>query len=198
MRSPIEFHAKMMGDIMYYHQAMKQRGTSEFANACVKDVNGHIKAKRWKVIHRSKVLDGIDGLPSAWSMRRKRNLATNKITKHKACLSLNIHGGKQTFVMNYFDTYAPVVTWFAIRIVMVLVLLYGYALHHIDFVQAYHKAPIEQDMYMELSLGFESAHGNSKDHVLQLLSNLYDQKQAGRVWNNYMVTKLLDIGFEQS
>jgi hypothetical protein len=64
---------------------------------------------------------------------------------------------------------------------MVLVLLYGYALHQIDFVQAYPKAPIEQDIYMELPLGFESAHGNSKDHVLQLFSNLYSQKQAGRV-----------------
>ncbi len=196
MRSPIAFHAEMMGDIMYYHQAMKQPDASEFANACVKEVNGHIQAKRWKVIHRSKVPDGIDVLPSVWSMRRKRNLTTNEVTKHKA--RLNIHGGKQTFGMNYFDTYAPVVTWFAIRIVMVLALLYGYALRQIDFIQAYPQAPIEQDMYMELPLGFESAHGNSKDHVLQLLSNLYGQKQAGRVWNNYMVTKLLDIGFEQS
>ena len=29
---------------------------------------------------------------------------------------LNVHGGKQTYGVNYFETYAPVVTWFAIRL----------------------------------------------------------------------------------
>ena len=80
--------------------------------------------------------------------------------------------------MNYFETYAPVVTWFAIRSVMILAILYGYTLHQIDFVQAYPQAPIETDMDMELPIGIETHHGNSKDHVLQLLSNLYGQKQA--------------------
>jgi hypothetical protein len=56
MHSPIEFHAKMMGDIMYYHQAMKQRGTSEFANACVKDVNGHIKPSDGKLFTAARFL----------------------------------------------------------------------------------------------------------------------------------------------
>jgi hypothetical protein len=100
--------------------------------------------------------------------------------------------------MNYFNTYASVVTWFAFRIIMVLALLFGHALRQIDFIHAYPQAPIEQDMYMELPLSFKSIHGNLNDHVLQLLSNLYDQKQARRVWNSYMVTKLLDIGFEQN
>jgi hypothetical protein len=80
---------------------------------------------------------------------------------------------------------------------MILALLYSYAFHQIDFIQAYPQAPIKTDMYMELPIGIETHHGNSKDHVLQLLSNLYGQKQAGRVWNGYMVTKPLDIGFQQ-
>ena len=100
--------------------------------------------------------------------------------------------------MNYFETYPPVITWFAICLVMILALLFSYALHQIDFVQAYPQAPIETGMYMELPIGIETHHGNSKDHVLQLLSNLYRQKQAGRVWNGYMVNKLLDIRFQQS
>ena len=69
--------------------------------------------------------------------------------------------------MNYFKTDAPVITSFAIPLVMIPTILYSYALHQIDFVQAY---PIETDMYMELPIGIETCHGNSKDHVLQLLS----------------------------
>ena len=71
-------------------------------------------------------------------------------------------------------------------------------MRQIDFIQAYAQAPIECDMYMELPPGIETQHGNSKDYVLKLLANLYGQKQAGRVWNQYMVDKLREIGFQQS
>jgi hypothetical protein len=57
---------------------------------------------------------------------------------------------------------------------------------------------IEMDMYMELPDGFLLKEGNRKDHVLKLLANLYGQKQAGRVWNSYLVNKLLKIDFKQS
>jgi hypothetical protein len=54
------------------------------------------------------------------------------------------------------------------------------------------------DIYMELPQGIETTEGNSKDHVLKLLKNIYGQKQAGRVWNEYLVDKLNSIGFKQS
>jgi hypothetical protein len=56
---------------------------------------------------------------------------------------------------------------------------------------AYPQAPIEMDMYMELSTEIHTKHRNSKDHILKLLTNIYRQKQAGRVWNSYLVTKLV-------
>ncbi len=54
------------------------------------------------------------------------------------------------------------------------------------------------DMYMKLPTGIHTKHGNSKDHVLKLLANIYGQKQAGRVWNSYLVTKLWEMNFKQS
>ena len=33
MRHPLSFHAEMMGDIMYYHQAMKQDDADKFVDA---------------------------------------------------------------------------------------------------------------------------------------------------------------------
>eukprot|EP00804_Cyclotella_cryptica_P005605 CCRYP_003077-RA/>CCRYP_003077-RA protein AED:0.24 eAED:0.24 QI:0/-1/0/1/-1/0/1/0/160 len=53
-------------------------------------------------------------------------------------------------------------------------------------------------MYIELPKGIETRHGSSKDHVLMLLSNLYGHKQAGRIWNSYLVEKLCSIGFQPS
>ena len=63
---------------------------------------------------------------------------------------------------------------------------------------AYPQAPIEMDIYMELPQGIETAKGNSKDHVLKLLNNIYGQKQAGRVWNEYLVDKLTSLGYKAS
>ncbi len=63
---------------------------------------------------------------------------------------------------------------------------------------AYPQAPIEMDVYMELPQGIETAEGNSKDHVLKLLKNIYGQKQAGPVWNEYLVERLNSIRFKQS
>jgi hypothetical protein len=64
---------------------------------------------------------------------------------------------------------------------------------------AYPQAPIKMDMYMELPTGIHTIHGNSKDHVLKLLANIYGQtKQASWVLNSYLVTKLWKINFKQS
>ncbi len=63
---------------------------------------------------------------------------------------------------------------------------------------AYSQAPIKMDMYMELLTGTHTKHGNSKDHVLKLLANIYGQKQAGRVCDSYLITKLREVNFKQS
>jgi hypothetical protein len=90
---------------MYFHQAMQQDDASEFVKAAVKEVNGHIEHNRWQLVQRNEIPEGIDPIPSVWSMRCKRNLTTNEGTKNKS--RLNLHGGKQVFGMNYFETYAP-------------------------------------------------------------------------------------------
>jgi hypothetical protein len=52
--------------------------------------------------------------------------------------------------MNYYKTYAPVVTWFAIRLMIVMGIIFCWALCQVDFVMAYPQTPIETDIYMEL------------------------------------------------
>jgi hypothetical protein len=136
-----------MGDIMYYHQALQQPDAQKLANAIVKEVNGHVEIKHWQLIKGEDVPEDAQVVPSVWSMQCKRNLTTNKIIKHKA--RLNLHGGKQVYGMNYYETYAPVVTWFAIRLMIVMGIIFCWALHQVDFVMAYPQAPIETYIYME-------------------------------------------------
>ncbi len=63
---------------------------------------------------------------------------------------------------------------------------------------AYPQAPIEMDIYMELTQGIQTKHGNSKDHVLKLEKNICSQNQAGCMWNSFHVDKLRSIGFTTS
>ena len=100
--------------------------------------------------------------------------------------------------MNYYETYAPVVTWFPIRRMIVFGIMFGWALCQVDFVMAYPQAPVETHIYMEIPQGIQVATGKSKDQVLKLLKNLYGQKQAGRVWNSFLVDKLTSLGFTPS
>jgi hypothetical protein len=120
----------------------------------------------------------------------------NKVKSHKA--RLNLLGRKQVYGMNYFETCTPVVTWFVIRLMIIFRIIFCWALSQVDFVMAYLQAPVEMDIYMELPQGIQTKHGNSKEHVLKLKKNIYGQKQAGRMWNSFLVDKLTSIGFTTS
>jgi hypothetical protein len=102
--------------------------------------------------------------------------------------------------MNYFEIYTPIVTWFAIRLIIIFDIIFSWALCQVGFVMAYPQAPIKMDIYMELPQGIQiqTAHEHSKDHVLKLEKNIYGRKQAGRVWRPFLVDKLMSIGFTPS
>ena len=51
---------------------------------------------------------------------------------------------------------------------------------------------------MKILKGYIIDEGNTNDHVLKLNKNLNGQKQAGRVWNKFLIEKLQEIAFTQS
>ncbi len=108
MHHPTAFLAEMMGDIMYLHQVLHQPDAREFVEAVIKEVNGHIDNDHWKLIPCTEAPEGTEVIPSVWAMQRKQDLTMGRVTKHKA--RLNLHGGKQEFGTNYYETYTPVVT----------------------------------------------------------------------------------------
>ena len=71
MRNPIAFHAEMMGNIMYYQQALQQPDAHQFAKAIVKEVDGHVENNHWQLIKCKDVPEDAQVVPSVWSMQRK-------------------------------------------------------------------------------------------------------------------------------
>ena len=106
---------------MYFHHSMAQEDSGDFVEAAVKEVNGHVDNAHWELVPIESVSEGTDILPYMWSIQIKRNIITNEIAKYMA--HMNVHGGKQTFGEKYFDTYASLVTWFAIRILIICAII---------------------------------------------------------------------------
>ncbi len=126
MRNPIVFHAEMMSDVNFLQQALKQPNAKEFVQVVIKEVNGYVDSNSSRLQKQSKVPEDIQIVPSVWFLQCKRNLTTNKVKSHK--VRLNPHGGKQVYGMNYFETYTPVVTWFAIRLMIIFGIIFCWAL----------------------------------------------------------------------
>ena len=132
-----------------------------------------------------------------WAMCRKRQIGMRKVYKWKA--HLNIHGGQQEHGVNFWETYAPVVSWQILRLFFIHSILKGWHSKQMDFVLAYPHAQAEVPLYMCFPKGYEFKDGISEDtHVLKLTKNIYGQKQAGRVWNKYLDEGLREIGFKPS
>jgi hypothetical protein len=179
-------------DTMYHHEAMREPDCAEFIKAMQKEVQTHTKNGVWELVPRSSVPPGLKILPAVWAMKRKRQIATREVYKWKT--RLNIDGSKQEEGVNYWETFSPVTSWAAIRMVLITTLIHGWFTKQIDFVLAYTQADMECQLYMAIPKGFE-VQDEGKDYVIKLVKNLFGQKQAGRVWNQHLVNKLKQVGF---
>ena len=110
---------------------------------------------------------------------------------------MNLHGGKQEYGVNYWETYAATLAWPPIQFLLTLALIKSWHTRQIDFTLAYPQADVECDLYMDIPKGFEVGK-NSNQYCLQILKNIYGQKQAGRMWALHLKKGLLSIGFVQS
>jgi hypothetical protein len=196
MMDPIAFKASSDPDTMHYHEAMAAPDRAQFLEAIVKEVNAHIEHDHWELIPRSQVPEGTKILDSIWAMKRKRDIKTQQVYKHKA--RLNIHGGQQQYGIHFTETYSPVVNWFSVRLVTTLALLNNWHTRQIDFVLAYPQAPLPYDNYMKLPHGIKTNEGDGDTHVLKLKKNIYGGRNSGLIWNEYLTKGLLSIGFIQS
>ena len=185
-------------DTMYFHQAMKENDSEEFRASMTKEIQDQFENGNFTVVPRTEVPEGQTILPAVWQMRRKRNAKTGAIKKYKA--RLNVDGSRMRKGEHYEMTYSPVASWNSVRMLLTLTALHGWKTKQIDFVQAFAQAPIEKTLFMKVPAGVEMEDGSDpRDYVLKLHRNIYGQKQAGRVWNQYLVRKLIgELGFRQS
>ena len=153
--------------------------------------------EHWRLVPR-KQIGKAKTLKAIWAFKHKRP-QDGSLLKHKA--RLNAHGGMQIYGETYWDTYAPVVNWISIRMMLTLSIIHNLYTTSIDFTLAFPQADVDATIYMEVPLGCEVPEG---DYVCLLLKNLYGLKQAAKTWFEHLRdTLILDetlggYGFVQS
>ena len=185
-------------DTLYFHEAVKQKDRKQFLLAMEEEINSNITDNTFTLTHISEIPQDATILPSVWALRRKRDLKTQQIKRWKA--RLNVDGSKMIKGVHYDTTYAPVASWAVIRLFLIIAVTNKWYTKQIDYKMAFPQAPIERPLYMKIPAGYHISNGNKQEYVLKLNKNLYGQKQAGRVWNKYLVEKLThySVGLTQS
>ncbi len=163
----------------------------------IKELNDHHENNHWKLVKRSDI-GKAKTVKAIWSFKWKRR-PDGSLLKHKA--RLNAHGGMQVHGETYWDTYAPVVNWVSIRMMLTLSVIHNLYTTSIDFTLAFLQAEVETTIYMEVPLGCEVPEG---DYVCMLLKNLYGLRQAAKTWFEHLRDSLIagrsegGHGFQQS
>jgi Reverse transcriptase (RNA-dependent DNA polymerase) len=173
---------------IYYHEILNQLDKHKFIEAMEREIDDHNGKGHWKLVRKNELEKGTRVLPSVWAMRRKRDLSTGDVVKWKA--RLNVDGSKQQAGIDYDQTYAPVTSWVSVRLILILAVLQGWMTKQLDFVQAYPQAPVEQDLYIDVQKGCNIGREDTSKWALQVLKSIYGQKQAGKVWHDYLIQRL--------
>ena len=184
--------AEASNEVFTYRDALKQPDRVEFIKAMVKEIEDHEKRGHWEIVEKSTIPDGTKTIMSIWSFKRKR-FPDGSLNKHKARLCA--HGGMQTWGQNYWETYAPVVNWTSVRMLLAVANIHNLPSKSIDFVLAFPQAKLEVPVYMQLPVGFVYDEEQRGKYVLKLVSNLYGLKQGSYNWFKKLEAGLIDRSF---
>jgi hypothetical protein len=116
---------------IHYKQALQQEGYRKLVKAMINKVDNHESRHHWTLIKCSNMPSDNKTIMSIWSFECKQypDVTPNK---HKA--SLCAHGGMQTWGHNYWETYASVVNWASVWLILDIRKIHGLSSKSIDFV----------------------------------------------------------------
>jgi hypothetical protein len=193
------------GDTLTQSAMLKAPDRTDFVQAQVTEIKTLHKAGvfSYHPIHtlppKARLLNAI------WSYRRKRT-PSGAFRKHKARICTD--GSQQQYGVDYWNTYAPVVSWSSVRLLLTLSHIHHWQSTQIDFTQAFTQLPIKEDVYMGIPQGWHVVNGTLQQHAdpkhpdtshyIKLEKSLYGIKQAAHTGFHHLEPGLRKLGFTAS
>ena len=184
-----------------YEMAMNGPNRQGYMEAAEKEIKTLEDMDVWELVDRQ---PWMHILPSTLVFKAKL-FPSGLIRKLKARLCCR--GDRQVKNVDYFETYAPVVSWNTVRLLLVLSAELQLATKQVNYTAAFVHAPIDRPpnwdqmtpeeqersgVYVECARGFPHP-----GKVYKLKKSLYGLKQAPRNFFNHLKSNLEAIGFVQ-
>ena len=173
-----------------FHQAMNGEFAEEYVKAMQLEIATLVQQNTWMAVSRTPDLNVLKG---TWVFKLKR-LPDGTPSRFKARFCAR--GDLQQEGVDFFDTYAPVVQWSTIRLLLSTVLTEGWATRQVDYTNAFAQADLKEEVYLEYPKMFAPKSGANV--VLKLLKSLYGLRQAPRTFFEKLRDGLLERGYVQS
>eukprot|EP00804_Cyclotella_cryptica_P017057 CCRYP_003306-RA/>CCRYP_003306-RA protein AED:0.08 eAED:-0.00 QI:0/-1/0/1/-1/0/1/0/182 len=143
----------------------------------------------WDVVDHP---EGVNVIDSTCAFKLKQ-FPDGLIKKCKACFC--VQGDQQVHGVDFFETYAPVVQWTAIQLMLILEVLLGLKSKQGNITAAFVQADVEKgdNIYVEMHQGFKE-----QGIVLKLKKTLYGLRQSPRAFWLYLTEKMNLCGMEQA
>lgn len=171
-----------------YREAISGPNSEKWRQAIQAEYDGCVANGTWKLVKRSDLKPGTNILPVKWVFKVKTD-EHGAISKYKARITPK--GFKQLHGIDFFETYADTGKYKTLRVMLSIAARRDRELRQLDVPQAFTRAALHEDVYMELPEGFKIP-----DMVCKLLMSLYGLKQAPRNWYILVSTFLIEsLGF---
>jgi hypothetical protein len=162
-RTPQTYKAAMMGvDRKHWEAAMEA------------EVGGCKAQQTWTLVKRSELPRGANVIPVKWVFKIKTD-ENGKISKYKARITPK--GFKQRHGVDFFEVFAHTGKYKTLRVLLSLAAEHDMELRQLDVPQAFTRAKLDEEVYMEMPEGFSVS-----GMVCRLQKSLYGLKQSPRNW----------------
>jgi hypothetical protein len=130
-------------------EAMNSPNAAGFMKAMETELDTLITMKAFIIVDKKNWMNVVS---SVWAFKRKR-YPNGSIRKLKARICAQ--GFEQIEGVDYFETFAPVVQWTTVYVVLIVTILLHLENKQIDCTAAFLQAPIDHDVYVEMPKLFQ-------------------------------------------
>ncbi len=155
-----------------YKDAMSCLDLDAWLEACTEELGALREMRTYILVHEDEV-DPHNVIRCRWVFALKKG-SNGEVKHYKACIVTK--GFSQIYTIDYEETFAPVVKWVSIHILLTLATRFDLDVHRMDVKMAFLNGNLEHDIFMQPPPG--SADYGQKNIIWKLQKSLYGLKQA--------------------
>lgn len=169
-------------------EALSREDKDNWKEAMKKEMDSMYENKVWKLVDKP---PGAKIVGNKWIFKYKYDADGNRTYKAR----LVAKGFTQSYGVDYFETYSPVVRRSTVRLLLSLAVEKDLFISHFDVNTAFLNGDLHEKVYMRQPEG--CIDNDSKEKVCLLEKAIYGLKQASRSWNEKVNEVLLSLNFKR-